>query len=213
MVLDLPVGHPNFGQLVRCPTCNEGNLPERLKAMSGLSDEMREWTLSGLRWHEERAAAIDGTTAFVRELIGWLTVWGEFGVGKTYLLASIVNQCIQRRVAASYHVLPELLRQLKAGYENGSTDRLIDNLKSASILALDEVDKARGTSWELATVFEILDWRYRNANQVGTVLAMNTDPRGDTTHPLAYVFSRAHDARFAVVQMGGGDVRPLVGEM
>jgi len=180
--------------------------------MSGLSGEMQEWTLAGFRWHKGRAAAIAGATAFIRTPIGWLTIWGEFGVGKTYFLASIVNQCIQHRVAASYHVLPELLRQLKAGYEDGSTDRLIDSLKSSSVLALDEVDKARGTSWELATVFEILDWRYRNANQVGTVLAMNTDPRGDTSHPLAYVFSRMHDARFTITEMGGGDVRPLMGE-
>lgn len=215
MVLDVPVGHPNFADLTYCPVCSGGILSERLRELSGLSPEMLGWTLWDFFKLDGRSDALAVAEKFAAEPAGWVTFWGGYGTGKTYLLAAVVNACRKSGIAASYHVLPELLNQLRATYDDDSDvkfDALLDRLKTVTVLALDEMDKARGTAWVLETVFGILDYRYRHLRTLGTVLAQNEDPVQVEGSPLAYLYSRQHDGRFEVVQIQGGDVRPLMGE-
>lgn len=209
------MGHPNYGDLIRCPLCNKGVLAQELEDISGLSPEMLGWRLYGFFKTHGRMEAHTAAEKFVSDPRGWLTIWGGYGEGKTYLLAAIVNACRLQGIAASYHILPELLNRLRATYDDDAKvglDRMLDELKSVTVLALDEMDRARGTAWALETVFEILDSRYRNMGELGTVLAQNSSPASDPDGPLGYLYSRVHNGRFDVVEISGGDVRPLMGK-
>lgn len=215
MTVNVPISHPNYGDMTHCPVCNKGVLAQKLQQISGLSDEMLGWTLYDFFKLHGKMDAHAAADRFAGDPKGWLTLWGGYGVGKTYLLAATVNACRLRGIAASYRVLPELLNQLRATYEDDAEvafDTMIDDLKSVTVLALDEMDQPGRTPWALKTVFEILDSRYRNMREVGTVLAQNSNPALDPDGPLGYLYSRIHDGRFEVVEISGGDVRPLMGK-
>lgn len=188
----------------------------KLQEMSGLSPEMLGWTLYDFFKLEGKTDAHAAADKFASDPRGWLTLWGGYGVGKTYLLAAMVNACRLRGIAASYRVLPELLNQLRATYEDDAEvglENMLDDLKMVTVLALDEMDQTGKTAWALQTVFELLDNRYRNMGELGTVLAQNSDPALDPDGPLGYLYSRIHDGRFEVVEISGGDVRPLMGKV
>jgi len=176
---------------------------------------MLTWTLSGFLKMHGRKEALEAAERFVKDPSGWVTFWGGYGTGKTYLLAAIVNAWRKQGIAASYHVLPELLNQLRATFDDQDVkfDALLNRLKTVTVLALDELaDKARGTPWALETVFDILDYRYRHLSVLGTVLAQNKNPVWVKDNPIGYLYSRVHDGRFEVVEISGGDVRPLMGK-
>jgi len=102
-----------------------------------------------------------------------LTLLGPPGVGKTHLCYGLVVEAHRSRVDTLYAVWPDVLDRHKATFgERGHCDRgLIDKLKSASLLVLDEVGVRIGSEFDQALLFEVIDTRYRN--QYSTIVASN----------------------------------------
>ena len=217
----VPVGHPLFGVKVKCPACWEGHLPEHLKRLSGLSGRMLTWTLKAMIRDPGRQPARLAAQRFVTNPQGWLTVWGEYGVGKTYVLASIVNELRKQEKAAMYVVAPDLLDAWRKAYDPdapASFDTLFAKVRDVPILALDELGQVKMTAWGLEKLFQLLDYRYRESHRLGTVLALHFEPKSDCA-PAGWppqadaILSRVYEWPDRVVQISGGDVRPVVGAM
>jgi len=217
----VPVSHPLFGVLIKCPACWEGYLPEYLRKLSGLSVRMLAWSLDGMIRDDGRHSARVTAEQFVRHPHGWMTVWGEFGVGKTYVLASIVNELRKREKAAMYVVAPDLLdawRNAYNPYAPAAFDVLFAKVRDVPVLALDELSQVKMTAWGLEKLFQLLDYRYRESAHLGTVIALTFEPT-PTAAPADWppqadaILSRMREWPDRIVELTGGDVRPVIGAM
>ena len=137
---------------------------------------------------------------------GWLTLSGEYGTGKTYLLTAIVNEARLRGVMAIYSTMSDLLDHLRRAYKPGAEvefDALWENIIRCQVLCLDEVEKFSATPWADEKFSMMINERYRRWTDQVTVLATNSldDVPG-------YLKSRAMDGRFKIVFVDGKDIRP-----
>jgi DNA replication protein DnaC len=132
----------------------------------------------------------------------WLVLAGEVGTGKSHLLAAIVNRLLTTKWHPVYHVLPELLRHLRQGFDAGDYQQRWDDLRKAEVLLLDDYGSEQPTPWGDETLFVLVDYRW--AHRMPTVVATNL-----TAEQMpARIASRLHDqARSRVVTMRPGDYR------
>jgi len=110
---------------------------------------------------------IDGIEDFAAQGQG-LVLLGLLGVGKTHLLAAIVQQSVQRLVSARYTTMHDVLTAVKGnwswhGEENGR------QFVAPDVLALDEVWTKNDA--ERNAMFALIDARYRRNRP--TLLASN----------------------------------------
>lgn len=211
----VPITHPLFGKLIQCPACWDGHLPDHLLKLSGLTGKMLSWSLDSMMSDPGRQAARRAARSFCKTPRGWLTVWGSYGVGKTFVLASIVNEMRRQEKAAMYVVAPDLLDALRETYNPSNPDAFnpyFDKVRNIPILALDELGQVRMTEWALEKLFQLLDYRLRHAPTLGTVISLHFEPRPETA-PAGWpekalaILSRAFESN--VIHMTGGDVRSL----
>jgi DNA replication protein DnaC len=112
--------------------------------------------------------------AFAEEPDGWLLIHGPSGAGKTHVAAAIANRCIERGQAALFVVVPDLLDHLRAAYKPDSEmayDTLLEQVRMAPVLILDDLGTQSATAWAQEKLFQILNHRY-NA-QLPTIVTTN----------------------------------------
>lgn len=74
-----------------------------------------------------------------------LYLHGNFGSGKTYLIAALFNELAKKRVSTEIVYFPELLRNLKSDFDNFAD--YIDYLENVDLLLLDDIGAERVTEW------------------------------------------------------------------
>ena len=183
--VNVPPGHPDFGQLVPC-TCRLSKIAEqRMSALRALSnlEVMSRMTFqsfvsdghglapekqANLRWAYEEAQD------FAANPDGWLIFKGGYGCGKTHLAAAIANACVERGQPVLFITVPDLLDHLRAAFAPGSpatyNDRF-EEVRTASVLILDDLGTESSTSWAQEKLFQIFNYRY-NAH-LPTVITTN----------------------------------------
>ena len=200
-------GLANGGNVVKCPCASEQPIPETNpdEWAQTLSPLEQAFTLDNWAGRDPRALA--AARRALAQRWGIFTFWGGFGVGKTGLLAGIVNGARNQGIGALYKVTPVMLDELRGAYDSKTFDRVFDELCTVKILALDEIDKYKGTDWAREKMFLLIDRRYSFADQLLTVLATNARP-DPTQDPI---WSRLTDAaRGEIINVTGGDIRPYV---
>jgi DNA replication protein DnaC len=140
---------------------------------------------------------------------GFVTLWGEFGTGKSMLLKILVNQFRVQGHHSTYINTPDMLGRFKRAYSDTevATEDLIDEYKNVRMLALDELDKVRWTAWDKETMQRLLDERYNRREGRLTIMAMNQKPEQMEQH-LGYLKSRMEGGE--IVHLAGADVRPAL---
>ena len=196
----------NGTNIVKCPCASERQ-PEREQNPDAwaqtLSPREQGFTLDNWLGNDKRALAI--AQRALAQRWGMFTFWGSYGVGKTGLLAGVVNEARNKGLAALYKVTPVMLDELRAAYESKTFDRVFDELCSIGILALDEIDKYKATEWAREKMFLLIDRRYSFADQLLTLFATNARPNPAEDA----IWSRLTDAaRGEVVEIKGRDLRP-----
>ena len=170
----VPVGHPEFGQVVTCQ-CQRQRLEEertsRLLRYGNL-DHLSRFTFESvdprgrtddprdhLLFEHAHAAAVE----YAEEPKGWLVLTGPNGAGKTHLAAAIAERCIASgRVAFFVHV-PDLLDHLRASFSPGSEvsySELFDQVRSTPLLVLDGLGAQSVTSWAQEKLQQIFNHRF-----------------------------------------------------
>lgn len=84
------------------------------------------------------------------------------GSGKTFLSTILGNELIKRGKRVLWYSMPNLLQEVKNSYdrESGtSTAEVLNKIRNAPILILDDIGVERQTSWVNETVFSFLDHR------------------------------------------------------
>jgi len=182
---DVPVGHPDFGKLVPC-TCHLAELAgRRVEALRALGDletlarmTFETFNPKGYSLSPDKQANLRGACeeaqSFAGKPEGWLVLKGGYGCGKTHLAAAIANACVERGQPVLFITVPDLLDHLRATFAPSSPARYsvrFEEVRTASVLILDDLGTESSTPWALEKLFQILNYRY-NA-RLPTVITTN----------------------------------------
>jgi DNA replication protein DnaC len=182
---DLPLDHPQFGKAVACDCAMQESVESRLDRLQRYSSlgPLTRLTFKNLLEHgrstnprdrELFRGLVADALAFAEEPEGWLLIHGPSGAGKTHVSAAIANRCLERGQPALFVVVPDLLDHLRAAYRPDSEmgyDSMIEQVRNAPVLILDDLGTQSGTPWAQEKLFQILNHRY-NA-QIPTVVTTN----------------------------------------
>ena len=97
---------------------------------------------------------------------GWLTLFGETGVGKTHLAVAIAGELIKSGRQVFFAFVPELLDYLRYTFTPGNTvtkvtyDRLFDEVKGVELLVLDDLGQEQNTPWADEKLYQIIVHRH-----------------------------------------------------
>ncbi len=92
-----------------------------------------------------------------------LYLYGNFGSGKTYLLAALLNELAKKDVKSTIVHVPELIRGLKESFATDYGERFAI-LKTTPILLLDDIGAEHLTPWSRDEVLEPLLHHRMNEN-------------------------------------------------
>lgn len=193
-----------------CPVCQGDKLSAWLRRNCGLEGALLTIRIEQFLSYtgKERAREV-ANELLATEASGVVTYYGGYGVGKTMLLAALVNGFRDKGLLAVYTTMADMLGRVRETFGENSleaSEELINTYKNVRVLAIDEFDRVNMTPWASETVFRVVDYRYRRSADYLTVFAANADPR-QIGGPLAYLASRLTEGQ--IVEVGGADVRPL----
>ena len=219
---DVPVGHPKFGRLERCPNVKARAIEKSLQVGEidpriGLTaDELRNLSWSMVRKGVNQAdRACEVTQRAYMSGHGLVFLYGGFGQGKSLVLKIAVATALNEGRRAAYANLAGVLDDIRIAYderENKMTElvRRMEWWTSLDVLAIDELDKVGQTDWARERIFQLLDARYQSAirQEALTVIAANYQSPDELS---GYLKSRIEDNRFTangyVVYLKGADGR------
>jgi DNA replication protein DnaC len=119
--------------------------------------------------------------AFAEQPDGWLLFMGAHGSGKTHLAAAIANYRRLRGESPCFVVVPDLLDYLRRGFsaDDGRSHDAFDEMKTAPLLILDDLDTQTGIPWVRDRLFQLLN--YRHTARLPTVIttALSLDDLGE----------------------------------
>jgi DNA replication protein DnaC len=181
----VPLGHPDFGKAAPCDCVKAETAESRLARLQRYSSlgPLTRLTFANLIEHGRSTnprdrdlfhSLVQDARGFAEEPEGWLLVHGPSGAGKTHVAAAIANRCLERGRPALFVVVPDLLDHLRASYRPDSEmgyDALLEQVRLAPVLILDDLGTQSSTPWAQEKLFQILNHRY-NA-QLPTVVTTN----------------------------------------
>lgn len=157
--MDLPVGHPDFGQVNPC-SCRLkaeafAHLDHLNRTNSGL---LKNMTFSTFKPRTTaQASALKAASEYARGLDGWLLLDGERFCGKTHLAAAVCNQVVGV-VPALFLSVADFLDELRFAGDNPSKIvEMLTEVKRAKLLVLDGY---AGVETYQEKMFQIVNARY-----------------------------------------------------
>jgi DNA replication protein DnaC len=198
-------------------SCTVARLPGRTKVAHGLGrvpSELSRMTFESfnvrgnnpsLEQRESLEHALLAAKNYAADPDGWLTFFGESGVGKTHLAVAIAGEQLKRGKKVFFAFIPDLLDYLRYTYGPQSTityDRVFDEVKNAELLVLDDLGQESSTPWAYEKLYQIIV--HRHNGRLPTVI---TSPRnfGDLAGPIS---SRIRDSWVGqLVRMDAPDYR------
>ncbi|MCH8871056.1 MAG: ATP-binding protein, partial [Chloroflexi bacterium] len=121
-------------------------------------------------------AALQAAKNFARDPDGWLTLFGETGVGKTHLAVAIAERRIRQGKPVFFAFVPELLDYLRYTFTPDSRvtyDRVFDEIKNTSLLILDDLGQEHSSPWAYEKLYQIVV--HRHNSRLPTVITSMMD--------------------------------------
>ncbi len=201
-----------------CPVCQQGRRAAYLLKNCGLTGNDLYKSLEGFRVsgsYADKAEARNVAASLLAQNhrpSGFITYTGDYGVGKSHLLMSIVNGFRAIGVQSRYSTLADLLADIRElfGEPDGGrqVEEVIDDIRRARVLCIDEVDRVNLTGWAKETIFRLIESRSNEREDLLTVMATNLAP-ANFPPELGYLSSRMSAG--LIVPVGGPDIRPALG--
>jgi len=186
--LDVPVGHPDFNKVFRCPNNPRNEDDNRIQRLTELSNlgafenitfddfQLNRPGLSD-KGYQSLKSAYDAALRFA-ENPGqrWIVFEGTYGTGKTHLAAAIGNARLSAGDVVLFITAPDLLDHLRGAYSpNAETtyDETFNRVRSCELLILDDLGVENPSQWSKEKLFQLLNYRYNQ--EKSTVITTNTD--------------------------------------
>ncbi len=122
---------------------------------------------------------LDNTKLFVEDLLRGtdknLILFGDNGLGKTYLLSSLANSLIDLGKIIVYQSAPVLLEKIKRLSFTNDSDSLIELIENCDLLIIDDLGKDYITEYTKSTLFNIINIRYNSKKPIA--ISTNLDLR------------------------------------
>lgn len=136
-----------------------------------------------------RYEALDKATSFIANYQSGIKqkgmyLYGQFGVGKSFLLGAIANQLAENKVSSMIVFVPELLRELKNSIADSTLNGKIESLKKQQVLMLDDIGAETLSSWTRDEVLGPI-LQYRMLENLPTFFTSNFDFQ-ELEHHLTY---------------------------
>ncbi len=207
---------PRFGRAVPCECATREDPKEqrarlvrysRLGALTRLSFNtlVKRGRTNDLALQARYAEAVAIAERFAAQPEGWLVLTGPHGAGKTHLAAAIANRVIEHGNAALFLTVADLLDHLRSSYGDDAEveyDELLEQVRSAPVLVLDDLDAYAETPWAREKFFQVVSHRFNAA--LPTVFTTAKSP-GDADARIA---ARLTDPALAQVVEVGGESAP-----
>lgn len=216
-------GDPNFGRPVPCECVraeDDRTRTDRLLRYSRLGS-MQRFTFDTLlpRGRSTNAGAqaryaqvVEAARRFADAPQGWFVLTGVPGSGKTHIAAAIANRAIERGTAALFLTVADLLDQLRASYADDAEvpyERLLEQIRTAPLVILDDLDAYADTPWAREKFYQVVSHRFHAA--LPTVFTCDRPPEeiddrlgARLTDPaLSQVFVLAQRERPRYAHIGG----------
>ena len=119
-------------------------------------------------------AAIDFTDHYPADhFIPGLYLYGNFGVGKTYLLGAIANELAKKKgIATTMLHFPSFAVEMRNSIRSNSTSEKLDAVKRAPVLMLDDIGADAMSKWVRDDVLGII-LEYRMQEELTTFFSSN----------------------------------------
>ncbi len=100
---------------------------------------------------KNRVAAIKKIHDFITKYrankpVKGIYIHGNFGSGKSYMIAALLNELAHDNIKSASVFYPELLRDLKASFNTNFNEKF-DKIKKVPLLLLDDIGAEAVTSW------------------------------------------------------------------
>lgn len=192
-----------------CPWCNGERAKSETWEDTGLTEEERLYSLEFFQQFRDKRQMYHVLNTLIEQKkpVGWLSLVGGYGVGKSGAMKSIVAFYAAQGLAARYIRAEDILSELRSTFnDNSDVDEHEVKRKFGryDVLAIDEVDRVSKTDWARATLATVLDERHRTKTQNMTLLATNTRP-DDFPADMKYLASRMLGEK--CLPIGGQDLR------
>ena len=150
---------------------NSINMPKFIKNAS--YDDLNEDTQTDTRTKAIQAA-MDFTDNYQKgEFQPGLYLYGQFGVGKTYLLGAIANELAKSKGVATTMVhFPSFAVEMRNSIKQNNTGEKLDAIKRAPILMLDDIGAGAMTTWIRDDVLGVI-LEYRMQEELPTFFSSN----------------------------------------
>lgn len=107
-----------------------------------------------------------------KQIQPFLTLYGGVGVGKTHLALAAACEMIENQgIAVRYFSSSELIRKIQNNMKDNNPVSIIDQVKNAQALIIDDIGREYSTPFVEATMHEIIDYRY--SKKLLTLVATN----------------------------------------
>jgi DNA replication protein DnaC len=107
--------------------------------------------------------ALESARSFAAQPEGWLVIIGPAGFGKTHLAAAVANDRIRQGHPAFYVTAAELLDHLRQASLPGADlpqADIFNQVKSAPLLVLDDLDLDNASPWGREKIEQLLNHRF-----------------------------------------------------
>ncbi len=110
--------------------------------------------------------------SFFKQREKGLYLSGNFGSGKTYLIAALFNELAKKDVKSAIIYFPEFLRSLKEGFEDNTYQEKFNYIKRIPLLLIDDIGAENVTSWARDEILGPI-LQYRMEENLPTFLTSN----------------------------------------
>lgn len=196
---------PTNYEMIRCPKCTN------LLDQSRLTEDERMLMVDDIVTRSddkigESIALRFLCKAMLQDPFGFLSVWGVPGNAKSLVLTTLVAEFCRRGKQAVYFNIDDLTAMLSPGedpeidgfrYVPGVPDANLNRLKQIPVLAIDELDKLKWSSWQVQKLGALIEHRHRNSSSLVTLFAMNKHPdKWGSANAIDHLIDRWLDGRF-----------------
>ncbi len=103
-------------------------------------------------FNDEREKAYKLASGFVDNYrrdryIKGLYIFGKYATGKSYLLSAIAQALAEKNVTVLFVYMPDLVRSIRQGMNEGNLEQRINQLKQADVLMMDDMGGENMSPW------------------------------------------------------------------